>query len=57
MKNNKTLTLDQRPWAPDCFITASGLVLSKSHVMKVMTLADAKAALMTTAIIERLLKS
>lgn len=49
-------TLDQRPWAPGCFITKTGLVLSRSHVLKVMDLADAKAAIMTTAIIERMIQ-
>lgn len=50
-------TLDRRPWAPNCSITETGLVLSKSHVLKVLPLAEAKAALLTTAIIEKMMKS
>ena len=49
-------TIDQRPWAPNCHVTDSGLVLSKSHVLQVMPLASAKAVLVTTAIIERMMK-
>lgn len=49
--------LDQRAWAPDSYITESGIVLNKDHVLKVLRLAEAKAALLTTQLIKRMMQS
>lgn len=49
-------SVHRRPWAPDCFVTHSGLVCSKIHTRRVCSVADAKAAYATTAIIRRIMQ-
>lgn len=49
--------LDQRAWEPDSFITPTGIVLNKSHVLKVLPVAEAKAALLTTVLIKRIMSA
>ena len=54
---NPVQLLDQRAWEPDSFITTTGIVLNKAHVLKVLPLAEAKAALLTTQLIKRMMQS
>lgn len=51
------LSVHLRAWRANCFIKDSGLVLNEVHVLKVCPLAEAKAALATTRIIERMMQS
>lgn len=49
--------LDQRAWRRDSFITGTGLVLDQHHLITVAPTAWGKAAFLTTAIIDRMMKS
>lgn len=49
-------TLDQRPWAPNCFITPTGRVINVMNWSSV-SLVEAKTALATTEILKRMVKS
>lgn len=49
--------MNSRAWRPNCYITETGLVCTEVHVKRVCTLPQAKAALATTAMIERMMKS
>lgn len=49
-------TVHQRPWVENGFVTDKGIACTELHVLRVMSLAKAKAALMTTAIIHKMMR-
>lgn len=50
-------TVHQLPWAENCYITDKGIVCNEVHVKRVCSLREAKAALMTTAIINKMMQA
>lgn len=48
--------MDRKPWSPDCWITLTGLVCNRVHTRRVCSVAEAKAAYATTAIIRRIMQ-
>lgn len=47
---------DMKTWAPDCWITDSGIVCNRIHTRNVCSIAQSKAAYLTTVLIRRMMK-
>ena len=45
-----------KTWAPDCWITDSGIVCNRIHTRNVCSIVQATAAYTTTAIILRMMR-
>lgn len=49
-------TVHERPWVPNGYVTSTGLALSEQHVLKVLPFKQARAALLTTGIIQKMMQ-